>query len=49
LWITHGPFHTQFNSIKKAILDLLSMEKMNEDQDRGTGKSRALKEDIDGK
>jgi len=36
-----------FNSIKKAILDLLSMEKMNADQDRG--KSRALKEDIDGK
>jgi len=36
-----------FNSIKKAILDLLSMEKMNADQNRG--KSRALKEDINGK
>jgi hypothetical protein len=33
--------------MKKAILDLLSMEKMNADQDRG--ESRALKEDIDRK
>jgi hypothetical protein len=36
-----------FNSIKKAILDLLSMEKMNADQDRG--ESLALQEDIDRK